>query len=178
MLHDTLKEYFQQSLASDRQKVLNAKAVAWLSDQAKLATEMGSLQEAVAYLGNAAKLEGDRTRSASIMERIGDLRLMLIQLVGAEDAFRAALEEATEPRARARLHGKIGQTLEYYVWRLDEADREVDKGLALLPEDPTPEAGLLWLRKSDIALFRRDFDRVDAAVRRAADIADRLPPPR
>src|SRR2546426_11024895 len=175
VLHDTLKEYFQQSLASDRQKVLNVKAVAWLSDQAKLATEIGSLQDAVAYLGNAAKLEGDRTRLASIMERIGDLRLMLIQLVGAEDAFRAALEEATEPRARARLHGKIGQTLEYYVWRLDEADREVDKGLALLPEDPTPEAGLLWLRKSDIALFRRDFDRVDAAVRRAADIADRLP---
>jgi len=175
VLHDTLKEYFQQSLASDRRKVLNAKAVAWLSDQAERASEAGSLQDAVAYLGNAAELELDRTRSATIMERIGVLRMMIVQVVGAENAFRAALEEAGEPRARARLHGKVGQALQGYIWRLDEADREVDKGLALLPEDPTPEAVLLWVRKSDIALYSRDFDRVDAAIRRAGDIADRLP---
>lgn len=175
VLHDTLKEYFQQTLAPERKRVVATKAVAWLSDQAERAAELGHPHEAVTYLGNAAKLELDRSRWASIMERIGDQRHLMIHLTEAERAFRAALGETAEPRARARLHEKLGHALELSKGRLDEADREVDAGLALLPEDPTPEAVLLLLRRADIALLRRDFDRDDEALRRAGDIADLLP---
>jgi len=175
VLHDTLKEYFQQSLAADRKKALNKKVVTWLQECAERAAEVGNPREAVAYLGNAAKRESDRTRLASIMERIGDMRGFMNQWGLAEHAFRSALQETTEPRAGARLHWKLGWVLEYSVGRLEDADRELDAGLALLSENPTPEAALLWTRKSDIAVYNRAFDRGEEAARRAAEIADQLP---
>jgi len=174
VLHDTLKEYFQQSLAAERKKALTAKVVTWLQEQAERSAGQGHPQEGVAYLGNAAKLELNRARWALIMERLGELRLLIIDHVEAERAFRAALQETSNPRAKARLHGKVAQALEYEQ-HLEEADREIDVGLALLPTNPTPEAIMLWVRKSDIAYIERAFDLAEQAISKAADVADHLP---
>src|SRR5207244_4996233 len=89
--------------------------------------------------------------------------------------FPSPLQESTEPSAWARLHWKLGWGLESAVGRLEDADRELDAALALLSENPTPEAALLWTRKSDIAVYNRAFDRGEEAARRAAEIADHLP---
>lgn len=173
ILHDTLKDYFQRSLTADRKSSLATKIVVWLMDQAEKAAERGEPLEAVGYLNNAAKLETDRSRWASITERIGELWILAEHEPSAERAFRAVLQETTEPRVQARLHGRIGQALQYSL-RLDEADREVDTGLALLPAHATPEAVILLGRKADIAMYRREFNRVDEALVRAAEVADQL----
>ena len=173
VLHDTLKDYFQQSLAADRRNSLSAKIVAWLLEQGEEATRRGEPQEAVGYLKNAAKLEQNRPRWGSVMERLGEMHLLLSQNASAERAFRTALQEATEPRVQARLHRRIGQALEYESW-FDEADREIDAGLALLPDERSPEAFALVTRRADIAVYQREFDRGEEALQRAAVIADQL----
>jgi DNA-binding MarR family transcriptional regulator len=106
ILHDTLKEYFHQGLAPEPMKALRAEVVAWLLEQAEQAARRGDPDEGLAYLGNAAKLEADRIRWASIMERIGDLRLLANHVAEAERSFHPALGEAAGPQARARLHEK------------------------------------------------------------------------
>ena len=174
IVHDALKDFFRKSMAAERKAALSSKLVRWLLETGEEVARRGAPQAAVGYLGNAATLEPDGSRGAAILARRGQMRLFMLHYDAAIQDFHAALAETEGPLEKARLHFWIASALEWEVLSLEAADREIDEGLALLPPGPTPERVLLLTRRSDIAVWRADFERAQAAAREAAEIAESI----
>lgn len=154
-LHDFLRDYVQQGIPSERKRSLAKKVVLWLQEEAERAAEGGMPRDAVPYLENGLMLEVEPSRRLSILERLGELRLTAGEFPGAVEAYRAALEVAQDPTARAQLHYRIAGVLALYDPTAGQV--EVEKGLQLLPSKPSSEAASLIARRGYLAHQMGDF---------------------
>ena len=163
--HDAIQSYFHRGLSSERRSVLASSVSAWLLQAGRDAETRGRLQEAIAYLGNAVAIERDRARRADGLHRLGDLRRHVGEHMGAKESYQMAIKEIDDPSTKARLHQKIAHCLEK-LGDLDGADREIARGLELVPSHPSPEAAWLFYQRASIAFERQDYARALEDVER------------
>lgn len=85
-------------------------------------------------------------QAAHLQEELGDLREMLAQHVAARDAYAAAMACVTETDAvtQARLHRKIGKTLETERRSYDQVAAKYTTAEALLGAPEQADAGAAW----------------------------------
>ncbi|MEE9593629.1 MAG: hypothetical protein V3W28_08625, partial [Thermoplasmata archaeon] len=164
-LHDYLRDYVQRGTPSERKRSLAKKVVLWLQEEAERAAEGGMPRDAISYLENGLMLEVEPSRRLSILHRLGDLRDTAADFSGAVEAYRAALEIAQEPTARAHFHKEIAAILS--MWDPTASQVEIEKGLQLLPSKPSSEAawlivdrGNLASEMGDVTQAFEDFERV------------------
>jgi len=172
--HDAIQTYFQKALSSERRAALAPLVSAWLSVQGGNAETKGRLQEAIMYLGNAVAIERGRVRPAATLHRLGDLRRHVGDHLGAKEAYQEALGGMQDPGTKARLLQKIGLCLEK-LGRLDDADREIEQGLKLMPGHPSPEAAWLFYQSASVAYERQDYGKALAEVERVTSWLAGLP---
>jgi len=163
VVHESLRMYFREGLAAERRERFVAHAVPWLLEEADTCVSGGRPLDAIAYLGNALTIEVSPNRKLSMFERIGDLRRLAGDLQGSVESFRMALRTSDDPRARARFHQKIAIVLGL-LGELQEAEREVEAGLDLLPTEPSLERAWLLVRRAGIAELRTDYEVLAANV--------------
>ena len=161
VLHESLRAYFQQGLAAERRERLVAVAAPWLLEEAETCASEGRPLDAIACLGNALAIEVDPDRRVSTLERIGDLRRLAGDFPGAIEAYRRAVQDTSDPRARARFHQKTAAAFALQG-ELAEADQEVETGLSLLPADPSIERAWLLLRRAMVGLMKEGYDAASA----------------
>lgn len=174
VLHESLRNYFQQGLSQERRRALVAAIVPWLLEEAETCAREGRPMDAIGYLGNALVIEVDPSRRVVTLERIGDLRRIAGDFPGAMEAYRRALLEVTEPPRAAWLHQKLAAAHQAQG-NLAEAEREVRAGLDLVPAKPTIEAAWLYVRRAVLASMRQDFPAVAADLERVLGWVAGLP---
>ncbi|MFQ6012573.1 MAG: tetratricopeptide repeat protein [Thermoplasmata archaeon] len=158
VLHDTLRSYFGKGVARERAEEIVEKVVPWLRETAHELAEGGRPEQGIAYLQNAVAIDADPSRLVSSLEALGRLRRFVGDYPDAMEAYRLALPKAGDREVQARLHRKIA-LCQANQGNLDEAEREIDAGFALLPPGPSPEAAWLHQQRGAIAYARQDFDR-------------------
>jgi len=163
VVHDALRSYFQGSLPAERRASIASEVARWLSGKSDEAKAQGRPHEAVAYLGNAAVVEVDPGRRGSILAKLGDLRRLVGDYPGAIEAYRAGARDASDRAAVARLHAKIAVCLEN-LGQLGQAVEEIDKGLSLVPQEPSLEAAWLLYQRASVAYAREDYGRALAGI--------------
>jgi len=160
VLHDLLREYFRQALPDERRTHVAEKVIGWLVTEAESAHRTGRSHDAISLLENAAGIDVDPRRRLVTLRRLGNFRTHVGDYVGSIETLRTALKDATTPESKADLHMLLASSLRQ-IWRLDEAMKEIEAGLALLPSGPSPEAAwLLWHRSAvwtDHARSRADL---------------------
>lgn len=157
-LHDTLRSYFGRGVSAERREEIAGKVVPWLRNAAQDLAEGGSPEQGIVFVQNAVAVDTNPSRLVSSLEVLGRLRKFVGDLPGAIEAYRTALRHAREPDDQARLHRKIA-IAHILQGNFDEAEGEIDAGLALLPPEPTLEAAWLNLQKGSIAYRRMDYAR-------------------
>ncbi|MFQ5910626.1 MAG: hypothetical protein ACE5IJ_07910 [Thermoplasmata archaeon] len=166
-LHDSLRNYFLQDLPLERKKSIVDRAVPYLLQEAERSQEAGEFPRALSYVENAVMIEYDPARRLSGLQRVGELRWLAGDHLGAVEAYRLALSDARESSTRARLRERIASSLtDMGEW--DQAGEEIERGLQMLPDEPSLEAGwLLYMRafikinrKGDFSGALRDVERV------------------
>lgn len=173
--HDLLRAYFQKAMASERRIALVSKAVHWLRKEAEKAVRDGNPGDAIPLLENAILIEIDPSRTVPTLQRLGELAESAGDWVRAANAYREASGAATEPAKRARLQEKVAEALQLQG-RLREAECEIERGLALLPPNPSIEGAWLLRRRAIIAWNRGDFDGMAGDVDCVTEWMANLPP--
>jgi tetratricopeptide (TPR) repeat protein len=157
VLHDSLREYFRGSISAERSENLAGRTFNWLRENAQRLADGGNPEEAITYMGNAVAIETDPVKKASSLEFLAKLRRHIGDFPGAIEEYRAALANVEETTQRARLHRKIAKCLSMQGY-LEEAESEIDRGLELLPSEPSVEGGWLLFQRAEVAFNRQDFD--------------------
>jgi len=159
ILHDSLRDYFQQGLSTERRTALVATVIPWLLREAETCATEGRPLDAIACLGNALSVDMDQDRRPATLERIGDLRRIVGDLPGAVDAYRTVMTTVESPAAKARALQKAALTM-IHLGDLKGAEWAVQTGLSLLPPEPSIELAWLIVRRAAIAFRRQDYDAV------------------
>ena len=157
-LHDTLRGYFVKGVSRERAEEIAAKVVPWLRSTALDLAERGSPEEGIGYVQNAVAVEADPARLVSSLELLAGLRRFVGDYPGAVEAYRTALRTSRDRKVQARLRGKIA-SCQVNQGNLEEADREIDAGLALVPPEPSLEAAWLHYQRAAVCYSRQDYDR-------------------
>jgi class 3 adenylate cyclase/tetratricopeptide (TPR) repeat protein len=113
-----------------------AEAYAIAGGAGREAKESGAVAEAVSLLEQAVRLGGDADRDtvAELLIELGEARVLLGDLDGADAAFVSAGRRGRDPRAKARAcYGRSGVALSQS--RFDHARRLCRRGLSLLESD-------------------------------------------
>lgn len=174
MAHEMPRSYFQGGLPLERRNALIDKVVPWLLEEAEGSVEAGNPYDAVAYVENAAMHEVKPARRSLILERLGELRVLIGDWPGAIEAYRTLLTDAEEPRVKARLHRDIASML-WEMRLLKEAEEEIERGLQLLPPESSPEAAWLLTTKGWVHWSAGDVDRYFRALERLETWTPSLP---
>ena len=156
-LPDSLRSYFRQSLLAERKEILVEKIAPWLLEEAEKAAESGEPERAKKLVENALFIETKAARRVTSFRRLGELRRVVGDYLGSNEAFRDALGDAKEEAVAAELHAQIASNY-HVIWHLDEAEEEVRKGLRLLLPGPSVERAHLLLRNAEVALYRKNFE--------------------
>ncbi|MEE9182725.1 MAG: AAA family ATPase, partial [candidate division NC10 bacterium] len=157
VVHDVLRDYFQRGLSSERRKSLTSKVVGWLQEEAQARKSSDRPRDAIGLLENAVKVDGNSSRRTVNLERLGRLRLAVLDALGAIPPFEEALENAKDVYVRGRLRERLAFCYSS-VNRLDEAEELVRIGLEELPPGASVEAGRLLTLKAAWAWSSRDYD--------------------
>jgi DNA-binding SARP family transcriptional activator len=139
-----------------------------------LATELGvepspdaqRLYEEV-RAGQAAEPE----LTTELWERVGELRVIAGDTVGAVKAFSLALDAADTPAVTGRLHRRAAQAL-LMQHDAEQAEQHLRAG-ERLAEDPAERARLVCLRANQ-AWERSDFERAEALAEWARELAEQV----
>lgn len=174
ILHDFLRHYFQSTLPVNAHDRLLVQAVGWLAEGARLAEGEGNLPGAIALLANATMIDRDRSRRGRVLEDLARLRFLAGDLPGAIQAARDGLALAEDPEARARLHLQLSNAL-YPFHKDDEAEREADRGLELMPTRPSLLTAWLHFMKGKGVFDKRDFGRAREEFELALSWTPNLP---
>ena len=171
VLHDLLREYFRQALPEERRFHVSEKVIGWLVNEAESAHRTGRSYDAISLLENAVGIDVDPRRRLVTLRRLGNFRTHVGDYVGSVETLRTALKDATTPENKADFHMLLANSLRQ-MWRLDEAMKEIEAGLALLSPGPSPLAAwLLWHRSA----IWSDHARSRADLRTLRDWLPRLP---
>ena len=165
VLHDTLRSYFGRGVSQERLEEISGKIVPWLRETAQNLAEAGSPDDGIAYAQNAVTIDANASRRVSSLEILGRLRRFVGDYPGAMEAYQTALRQSEGPEVRARLHRKIA-LCHISQGNLQEAEDEIDAGLALLPPEPSREAAWLYQQRASVAYSQLDFDRCLGTVNR------------
>ncbi len=157
VLHATLRSYFGRGVSRERAEEIVEKVVPWLREAAHELAEGGNPEQGIGYVQNAVSIDSKPSRLVSSRELLGRLRRFVGDYPGAIEAYRKALREAGERKVQARLHQKIA-LCQANQGNLSEAEKEIDAGLALLPQEPSLDAAWLHQERAAIAYDRQDFD--------------------
>ncbi|MEE9593365.1 MAG: AAA family ATPase, partial [Thermoplasmata archaeon] len=174
VLHDTLRSYFGRGLSQERLEDLTEKIVPWLQTAAEAQAEQGSPEEGIVFVQNAVAVDSNRSRLVPSLELLGRLRKFVGDSPGAIEAYRTALRHATEGEVQARLHRKIALS-HANQGNFEDAEREIDAGLALLPAGPSLEAAWMNQQRASNAVNRGDYDRCLQTVERVLGWLNQLP---
>ena len=147
LVHDLLRSYFRKGLERERSVVLTKKIVDWLVEEAETRQRTERPHDGIALLENAVRIEVDPRRRLSALKRLAEVRGHMGDFLGCIEARRIALNETTEPMAKATLHRGIASGLRN-LWRIEEAEEEIEKGLALVPSGPSVETACLLLERA------------------------------
>ncbi len=160
-LHDAVRSYFLADLHPDWKRPLAEEAASWLLDESEQSALKGNMRIAMSQIENAAAIDTSNTLKMKILERLGDVRIRIGDAVGAESAFRRALEKAQDPGKVALFHVQIASALETQG-KYDEELEEVDRGLSLLPASPSREGAWLLYMKAEAVRWKGDYDSASA----------------
>ena len=158
VLHDTLRTYFGDGVSRERAEEIVEKVVPWLRETAHDLAEGGSPEQGIGYVRNAVAVDANPSRLVSSLEVLGRLRRFVGDYPGAIEAYRIALPKAGDREVQARLHQKIA-LCHCNQGNFEEAEREIDAGLALLPQEPSLEAAWLLQVRAAVAQDQQDFAR-------------------
>lgn len=183
--------YYRSVAAPDRKEVSAeatpeelTRAADYLLEAGKRARQRYANREAIAFYQQAAALmdaspEALVARRATCYEGLGQTHHLLGQFDSALDNFERAfslLVDNGDSERAADIAAHIGRIYERQGGRdnLDAALKWRDRGLALLPEEPTAEAALLHALGGIVGFRKADFDRADRQFERALDIAQEV----
>jgi DNA-binding SARP family transcriptional activator len=137
-----------------------------------LAAELGvepSLEAQQLYEEVRAGRPSEPELTAELWERVGELRVIAGDVVGAVKAYARALERADTPAVAARLHRRTAQA---QLMRHDAEQAEAHLAAGeKLADDPAERARLVCLRANQ-AWARGDLDRAQALGEWALDLAE------
>lgn len=173
-LHASLRGYFRRSLPSDRRSALASRAAGWLLRKAEALAKEGRPFDAVALVENALAVEPDEERYLAAHGRLADLRRSVGDWDGAVEDYRAILHRTEDPRSQAMVHMRLSACLRQ-MWRLEDAEREARRGLALLPSDSSPESALLLLELSHVTAWSGRYEEAEETTTRVEGWLDELP---
>ncbi len=174
VIHDTLRNYFGKGVSRERSEEIIEKVVPWLRDMAHDLAEGGSPEQGIGYVQNAVAIDAKPSRLVSSLEVLGRLRRFVGDYPGAIEAYRIALPKAEDRETQARLHQKMA-LCHSNQGNHEEAEQEIDLGLALLPQEPSLEAAWLHQVRAAVAQDRQEFDRCLAETERVLGWLPDLP---
>lgn len=152
------REALESYMAEELEERLVDRVVPGLLQEAEEVAEAGNPEHAMDLVESALTIEEDAGRRLASLERLGDLRRVVGDFMGSTEAYREALGLASDGTLAARLHARIASNY-HLIWLLDEAEEEIRKGLQLVPPSPSRERAELMLRRAEVAVYRKDFDR-------------------
>ena len=155
-LHEFLRDFFQENLPSVRRDAILNEVIPWLQGEAETARTGGRPQDAISYMENAIAIETEPQRRIRSLELLARARRAAGDDLGALDAVRSALQEVDRDEDRARLHRKIAIPL-FNLRRLEESEKEIERGLKLVPSDPSLESAWLLTTRANVAYAKADF---------------------
>lgn len=165
VLHDFLRDYFRNSLAFERRAALASMAATWLVQEAEALVGTGRVDEAIPRVENAVAIEPDEPGRLANLDRLGKLRRSVGDYEGAVETYGVVLSGAKDVQLKARTHRRLGDCLRI-LGRFEEAQREIQKGLALLPQDPSIDAALLLLIMALVKGWSERFNEANEALDR------------
>jgi len=176
VLHDFLRTYFQNGLTSTQRRKLVHQVVPWLLDEADGILKKGLpseanpfvywphlidyehrevIQKAISLVENAIILDTVPGRRAFNYERLARLRYAIGDISGGNEADRTALRVATDDASRIRIHKRLAD----HSQDPEEAERQIEAGLELLPDGPSLDAGELLVLRAELAISKDNFEK-------------------
>ena len=149
--------------AEDLEERLAEQLIPGLLQEAEEAAKAGDPERGIGIVESALMIETKGLRRLSSLQRLGELRRLAGDFLGSTEAYRDAIRATREPTLAARLHARIASN-HHLVWRLDEAEEEIRKGMRLLPRGPSRERAELMLERAEVAAYRHDLVRAQEEV--------------
>lgn len=147
LLHDFLRDYFGKSLPAKRRADLAAQAAGWLGEESERRVQGRDLEGGITLLEHAVAIDPEESRLVANHRRLGDLRTGTGDWTGALETYRVAIAGSEDPHEKARMHWIVSGVLRR-LFRMEETEREIEQGLALLPPGPSVEAAHLLMSRA------------------------------
>ena len=149
-VHDTIREIFLSLLAPTARRMYAEFATRRLDEMASRAWESRLYAVCANYLSNAVRLAhapGDRL---TLLERLGDARARMGDLLALSVEMHQALKIASKSEVKARLHRKLARALADHG-EFDAAVAEIEAGEGALKGRQSVERGWFDLLRGQIA---------------------------
>lgn len=155
-IHDAIREFLTGFISDVELEELGQVAARNLRALGTQARESGDGLSCVAYLSNAVQMPVPHDERLALLESLGDAHLEIGGLEETLAAYKGAMGLTSDREVLARLHGKRAFAL--YNRDAVEPMVEIDKGLRVLGDRPSPEAGWLTLLRSRILNLTGQFE--------------------
>lgn len=143
-VHDTIREFFADTLTQSEGTELGRLAVHHLRALATEAFDQGNFTRCVDAISNALRLSVPSSDREVLWEFLGDAKGRLGHLPESLLAYREGVKETSEPETRARLHRKMARAL-VDRGELRQASQEIEAGFRALGDCESVERGWLHL---------------------------------
>src|SRR3989454_5633409 len=110
-------------------------------------------------------------RRAFSYDRLARLRYAIGDISGGNEADRTALRFATDDASRIRIHKRLAD----HSQDPEEAERQIEAGLELLPDGPSLDAGELLVFRAELAISKDNFEKAGGEGDLVARWRPRLP---